>query len=84
MAAVHVVSLEMVRVARDGSVYHITNTTKSIKETLTFSTDWRITPDTDIPNSANYPTLKDYLNLEAAAGFAPVQVTQNTVITYHA
>lgn len=84
MAAVHVANMEYFKIAQDGSVYQSTDTTKTIKQALNFTNDWRIVVDSNIPNSANNPTLSQYLNLEVAAGFVPVQVLNTMVITYHA
>jgi hypothetical protein len=78
---VHFVGIELVRVDQNGQIYHTSTSQKSIKDSLNFTTEHRITPDLDIPNSANYPTIKEYLNLEGAQDFEPVQIGQSFIIT---
>lgn len=77
----HFATISLVRVAQDGTIYNASDTNKSLKEALNFTTEHRIIPDASIPNSANYPTIQQYLTLEAASGFQPVQVAQYFVIT---
>lgn len=48
----------------------------------TFTTEHRIMPDTtNIPNSADYPTIPDYLTAENADGYLLVHMDQTYVIT---
>lgn len=78
---VHYAVISLVRVSPTGEVYNASGTTRPIKECLNFSTQHRIMPDTAIPSSAGYPTIQQYLNAEAAAGFAPVQVAETFIVT---
>jgi hypothetical protein len=55
-----------------------------IKAALSFETQQRIIEDADLPNTAGFPTLENYLQLEAGDGFRPVQVDQTFVITIDA
>lgn len=48
------------------------------------STAALIIPASDVPNSANYPNLKDYLKAEATDGFKLYHLDQHIVITYDA
>jgi len=48
---------------------------------LNFSTEFRIIPDSSLPNTANYPTLAQYLLLEAASNYEVRHVDQNMVMT---
>ena len=41
-----------------------------------------VIPDADIPNSANYPTVKAYLELEAADDHVVSHIDQYMIITY--
>jgi hypothetical protein len=79
--SVHVAYMEQVRVAPDGTVYSSSNNKKTIKESLNFSTDWRIIHDPANSNTANSPTLKAYLTAEATSGYAPVSVFSNYIVT---
>jgi len=53
----------------------------SITRARDFSTEHRILPDVAIPNSANYPTIKAYLEAEAGGGFKFAHMDQTYVIT---
>lgn len=44
--------------------------------------EFLIIPDAAIPNSAGYPTIKEFLELEAANNYVLRHLDQNTVITY--
>lgn len=52
-----------------------------IKGALSFDTQHRIIEKASLPNTTGFPTLEDYLDLEAGEGFHPVQVDQTLVIT---
>jgi hypothetical protein len=77
----HFATIGLVRIAPNGTLYNASDTKKSFKEALMFETDHRILPDASIPNSAGYPNIQQYLNLEATSGFQPVQVAQYFVVT---
>lgn len=77
----HYATIGLVRIAPNGTLYNASDTNKSIKEALTFETSHRVLPDALIPNSAGYPTIQQYLTLEATSGFQPVQVGQYFVVT---
>lgn len=79
--SVHFVYIALIRIAPDGSVYNTSNSSKTIKESLNFTTEHRIMPDPTIPNSASYPDIKTYLEAEAASGYEPVQVEQTFIVT---
>ena len=78
---VHYATLQQYRVSQDGTIYNASNNTKTIKNSLMFTTEWRMVKDDTVPNTVNNPNLKDYLELEAISGFEPVQVNSNFVIT---
>lgn len=44
--------------------------------------EFLVIPDATVPNSAGYPTIKDYLVLEAASNYVLKHLDQNTIITY--
>jgi len=54
----------------------------SIKEMMTATTEDRILTDPAIPNTAGFPRVKDYLELEASVDFVLCHLDQNMVITY--
>ena len=77
----HYAELILVHIDPNGNVIDKNKTT--ILQNLHFSTQHRVLPDAAISNTANYPDIKTYLNLEAAAGYIPVQVAQSFILTYH-
>lgn len=79
MAATHYVQVSLIRVGPDGSPI---SQQEPIKHHLEIDLEQRIIPDTSVPNSANYPTISDYLTAEATSGFQPVQVGQTFIVTY--
>lgn len=44
--------------------------------------EFLVIPDAAIPNSSGYPTLKEYLEAEAAANYVMSHMDQTTVVTY--
>ena len=54
----------------------------TIGEMTDFSNEHRVIPDPAIPNSANYPSVPDYLAAEAAVDFVVHYMDQNMIITY--
>ena len=45
------------------------------------STQHRVIPDSTVPNSTGYPTIKDYLVLEDAGGWLFKHMDQSFIIT---
>lgn len=78
---VHLAEIGLVHIKPDGTAYSRSRKDVSIKDALNFSTEHRILLDSTNANTANHPTLKSYLQLEAGDGFEPVTVTQSFVIT---
>jgi len=87
MAQIHVAKLALIRQTPSGRLYFPTSN-KGIdgnpittNDTLKYSEDFRLTADPTIPNTANYPFIKDYLELEATAGFSLAHMDQTFIIT---
>ena len=82
-ADVEVVNFVRVRVDQTGKAYTSEDTSRSIAQNLRFSDEWRIEPDTSVPETANYPTLKAYLKAMASRGTPqyPVFISQTMVVT---
>ena len=59
-----------------------TSNPATISEMLAISNEHRVLPDSGIPNSANYPSVADYLEAEAADNYVLHYMDQNTVVTY--
>lgn len=80
MAQVHYVSVGLVKVDPTGVII---DGQTPMKKCLNFSTEHRVVPDAGVPSSANYPTIKEYLEAEAIAGFEPKAITQSFIVTWH-
>jgi len=59
-----------------------TSTPATIGEMTNFSNEHRIMLNPAIPNSANYPRVSAYLELEADDNYVLHYMDQNTVVTY--
>lgn len=80
---VHVARVGFLKVDGAGNVIDKESPTTTIKEHLNGAHEHRVIPNvTHIPNTANSPTIKTYLELEAADDFVLEYMDQNTVITY--
>lgn len=90
--AIHVAQIVLVQIdsqtglpfTKDGSKMNAYTSPKSPTTTRAreFTTEHRVLPDTtNIPNSANYPTIPAYLQLEATGGFKFKHLDQTYVIT---
>jgi len=79
--AIHVATMVQVQV-------HNTTGTVKTKEQMTLlegmnsTTELRVNVDPQIPNTAGYPTLKTYLELEDVSGFHIAHIDQYYVITH--
>lgn len=79
---VHVAELGIFKILSNGRVVQTGGRDKvTIKESLNFDTQFRVIVSSDNTNTDNNPTIKAYLELEAADGFEPVQVFQTMIIT---
>lgn len=77
----HYAEIVLVKVDPTGAIL---TDSESIGQNLRFTNEHRILPVASIPNSANYPDVRTYLDLEAASGFQPVQIAQGFVLTFKA
>jgi len=78
---VHVAELNLMNISPDGTIYQRGSSNLSIKKVINFSTEHRVVTDSSIPNTANNPSIKTYLELEARDDFEPVQIFQSLIIT---
>jgi hypothetical protein len=79
---VHFANVGLFTVDPQGNRIDKNSVNTTIKTMLNTSMASLVIPATDVPNSANYPTLKDYLKAEAASGFKLYHLDQYVVITY--
>ena len=81
-AAVHYVNTQFINVDALGNVVDKSNSSTTINKVRSTGTEHRVIPDVAIANSANYPTIKKYLELEAADGYVLNHISQNIIVTY--
>ena len=80
---VHIAHVGFYKVSSDtGAVLTKDDPTETIKQHLRFSQQHRVIADSTIPNTANYPTVDAYIELEAASDFVVQYMDQYTIITY--
>lgn len=81
---IHYVNVGLVKLDATGTLVgsgNVSTPTVSMNGMLNFTTEHRVLPDLTIPSSSGYPTIKDYLEDEAALGFSVIQVAQYFIIT---
>lgn len=81
---IHVVNVGFLKVDAVGNVIPKGNATTPISAHLSSGHEHRVLPDAAIPNSADYPTVKTYLEAEAADNYILNHMDQTTIITYSA
>lgn len=79
---IHVVTIAVQNVDATGTRIDKNNST--IKDMLNTELRHLVVPDTNIPNSAGWPTVKRYLELEAAQDYILGDMTQTMIVTYDA
>jgi len=80
--SVHVAAMGLFRINQStGRIYQVGKDSVTIKEALSFVEEHRLVDDPTIPTTSGNPTIRGFLELEAAAGFEPVQVDQSMIIT---
>ncbi|MDP1712577.1 MAG: hypothetical protein Q8K86_08980 [Candidatus Nanopelagicaceae bacterium] len=79
MAQIHVGYLQIVNVDPAGNI--VRKDSSTIAQVMTSSLSIRVIPDLTIPNSAGHPTVKTYLEMEAADDFLFAHIDQNMIIT---
>jgi hypothetical protein len=79
MATINTATLILVPVDAIGNV--VNKNTATIGQMATTSSEIRVNPDTDLPNTIGYPTIAEYLNREAADGMLLAHLDQTYVIT---
>ena len=78
----HVVKLGLFSVDSTGTRIDKESGTTTINQMKSAELQHLVIPDTDITNSANYPTVKSYLELEAVDDFVLGHLDQYMIVTY--
>jgi len=79
--AIHVAYIKPVLVDKVGNIIDKNDPETPISAVTSASSEMRIMPDGDIPSSADYPTIKNYLIAEDAAGLSLKHIDNNLIIT---
>lgn len=80
--SVHVARLGLYTVDAAGNRVDKSSADTSINTMKSTSLEFLVIPDATIANTANYPTIKTYLGLEASSGYILNHLDQSFIITY--
>lgn len=83
MIQVHVVRVGVFSVDQNGQRIDKGSPNTTINQLKNTSQDMLVIPDSAVPSSANYPTVKAYLEAEAALNFVLYHMDQTFVVTYN-
>lgn len=78
---IHVTYVNMQNVNSLGVVVKTDGNTP-LKQRLDSTMEARVIEDSNIPNTINSPTIKTYLELEAADDFVAEYISQTMIVTY--
>lgn len=80
--AVHVARLGVFTTNQNGTRIDKNDPATKISDMLNTKMEMLVIPDASIPNSAGYPSIKTYLELEDADNFELRHIDQSFLITY--
>lgn len=80
--SIHVARVALLSVDHLGNVLKKDDPNITIKQHLITSMDHRVIEDAAIPNTAGYPSVKNYLIAEAANDYVLNHMDQTTIVTY--
>lgn len=78
---VHIVNTGLFKVDATGNVV-LKDDSATLRQHLSTGMEHRVIPSADVPTSVGYPTVKEFLVLEAAAGYVLNHMDQTTIVTY--
>lgn len=81
-ADIHFARVGVFNIDAVGNVLNKNSPNISIQQQLQTSIDHRMIIDSSISNTANNPTVKAYLELEASDDFVVERINQSTIVTY--
>ena len=79
---IHVARVGVFNVDNSGTILKKDDPSITIQQQLQTSIDHLMIVDSAIPNTANNPTTKAYLELEATDDYVVHHIDQSTIITY--
>lgn len=80
---IHVVRLSLCNVDQTGAVIKKDDPGTTVKTMMTADTEIRVLADAGVSNSASNPTVKAYLEAEAADDYVLKYIDQNLIVTYN-
>ena len=80
---VHYVRVGLFTVDVNGARIDKSGSSASINTMKSTSMEYLVIPDASIPNSAGYPTIKHFVELEAASNYVVYHIDQSIIITYN-
>lgn len=80
---VHYVRVGLFTVDVNGARIDKSGSSASINTMKSTSMEYLVIPDASVPNSAGYPTMKQYVELEAAGNYVVYHIDQSIIITYN-
>ena len=80
---VHFVRLGLFTVDINGARIDKSGPSASINTMKSTSMEFLVIPDAAVPNSSGYPTMKDFIKLEADDNFVLSHIDQSIIITYN-
>lgn len=81
--SMHYVNVGTFTVDANGNRIDKSNGSHSINTMLNTRMEQLVIPAADVPNSIDYPTVKQYLTDEATAGYVLYHLDQSICITYN-
>lgn len=80
--AIHVARLGVFTTNQNGTRIDKNDPSTKISDMLNTKMEMLVIPDSSIPNSIGYPSIKTYLELEDSDNYQLVHLDQSFVITY--
>lgn len=80
---VHFVRLGLFTVDINGARIDKSGSGASINTMKSTSMEFLVIPDASVPNSSGYPTMKNFIQLEANNNFVVNYIDQSIIITYN-
>ncbi len=80
---VHFVRLGLFTVDINGARIDKSGSGASINTMKSTSMEFLVIPDASVPNSSGYPTMKNYILMEANNNFVVSHIDQSIIITYN-
>ena len=80
--AIHTVYVKPTLIDFNGNVVDKDDPQTTIQQVVDAEeTQIRVIPDASVPNSMNWPTIKQYLAMENSSGFFPKTVSATVIVT---